>query len=160
MDNRMLASGENTNAPGGPPGGPFSGAPFSHELFPGGFEVMGQWTDPETGRSKTWARFFCTDSQGRQVGRDAFSRVFDSATFVAFMCSREIRSTVALEPQGELSHEDQKRIAEILGGGIPPDSHSDELLQSEPKKPSFLQRIRKHLAVAIRKLLQEEEGSQ
>jgi hypothetical protein len=159
LDNHTLATGENTNVPGGP----FSGAPFCGELFPGGFQVMGQWTDPETGRSKTWARFFCTDSQGRQVGRDAFSRVFDSATFLAFMCSREIRSTVALEPQGELSHEDQKRIAEILGGEIPPQTHSDELLQGrwiEPKKPSFMQRIRKHLAAAIRKLLEEEEGSQ
>jgi hypothetical protein len=145
----MLGSCENTNVPSGP----FSGGPFSHELFPGGFEVMGQWIDPETGRGKTWVRFFCADSQGRQAGRDAFSRVFDSATFLAFMCSREIRSAIALEPQGELSREDQKQIAEILGGrDTPPQTHLE--------KPSFTQRVRKRLAAAIRKLLSsvEEEG--
>jgi hypothetical protein len=96
------------------PSGPFSGAPFPSELFPGGFEVMGGWMDPETGRSKTWVRFFCADSAGAQVGRDAFSRIFDSATLLAFMCSRELRSAIALEPQGELSREDRERIADIL----------------------------------------------
>jgi hypothetical protein len=96
------------------PGGPFSGAPFPSELFPGGFEVMGAWVDPETERSKTWVRFYCADSQGRQAGRDAFSRIFDSATFLAFMCSPELRSSIALDPQGDLTFKDRERVAEIL----------------------------------------------
>jgi hypothetical protein len=90
------------------PGGPFSGAPFPSELFPGGLEVMGQWVDPETLRSRTWVRFHCA------AQRDAFSRIFDSPTFLAFMCSRELRSAIALEPQGDLSCQDRERVSEIL----------------------------------------------
>lgn len=104
--------------------------PVSSELFPGGFEVMGQWEDPVTGRGKTWVRFYCA-SYGGQVGRDAFSRVFDGPTFLTFMCSRELRNAIALEPQVDLTPEDRERMAEILRVRI-----------IAPKTPSFAQRVR------------------
>jgi hypothetical protein len=81
-------------------------------LHAGAFEIMGQWTDPTLGL-RFWVRSFCTDSQGRQVGRD-FSRVLDSSELVAFTCSRALRSAMVIEPQEPLTQDDQERISEIV----------------------------------------------
>ena len=110
------------------------------ETFPFGFEVMGGWTDSATLRRKTWVRCFSADQDGRQAGRDAFSRIFDPLDLLLFESQREFRSAIALEPRRErfggilletaghwnfcrgyrfwvhedLRHEDRIRIAEIV----------------------------------------------
>jgi hypothetical protein len=84
------------------------------EIFPYGFEVMGGWKDRITHRRKSLVRFFCTDTRGRQVGHDAFRRVFDSFDLLIFVCSPWHRQRLALEQQEELAHEDQAQVAEIL----------------------------------------------
>jgi len=112
-------------------------------LFPYGWEVMGGWEDPTAlpvPRRKIWIRFFAVDRLGRPAGRDtvaqgmgrhrAFSRIFDSISFLIFECSRGLRAA-ALELHGchidrsagyrfwvhedeDLTREDRARIAEIL----------------------------------------------
>jgi hypothetical protein len=115
---------------------------LENKIFPFGFEVMGSWEDPTAlpvPRSKTWVRFFAADRQGRQTGRDAFSRIFDSIDFLAFMCSREFRMAAALEAHGchwnrsgayrfwvheDLTPADREQIARIVGAhaAAPPKS--------------------------------------
>jgi hypothetical protein len=99
------------------------------EAFPFGFEVIGGWEDPATLRRKTWVRFFSTDPVGRQAGRDAFNRLFESIDFLAFTCARGLR-VAALEAHGghwdrcrgyrfwvreDLTPADREQIAEMLG---------------------------------------------
>ena len=99
--------------------------------FPFGFEIMGTWEDQSTlpSRSKTWVRFFSADRQGRQAGRDTFSKIFDSIDLLLFICLRGLRAAAALDVHGchwdrsgahrfwvheNLTGEDRERIAEIL----------------------------------------------
>ena len=110
------------------------------EIFPFAFERMGAWNDSTTLRRHTWVRCFSTDQDGRQAGRDAFSRIFDSINLLMFESRREFRTAIALEPRRErsggilletaghwdrccgyrfwvhekLTHEDRQRIAEIV----------------------------------------------
>ena len=124
----MPETGENTNL---------------HEIFPGGFEVMGQWRDSDTSNVKSWVRFFCADSQGKQAGRDACSRVFDSSELFAFMCSRGLRTAMAIEPQEELTDEDREHVAEILRARNPPKTFAARLgayLQMMRRKAGGLDR--------------------
>jgi hypothetical protein len=81
------------------------------EIFPFGFEILGAWEDPATLQRKTLVRFFSTDRQGQRAGRDAYCRVFGSIDFLIFLCSRERRSAVAIEPQEELTAQDRARVA-------------------------------------------------
>jgi hypothetical protein len=109
------------------------------EIFPEAFEIMGQWLDPTTKRIKFWVRFFCTDSQGKQVGRDAFNRFFDAVDFSLFMNSRRLRGALALEPQEDLTPEELERVADILRE------------RAAPQTPSFPQRVRAVLRTIRRK---------
>jgi len=110
------------------------------EIFPDAHEIMGQWPDPCTGCLRTLVRFFAVDSEGRQVGRNAFIRVFDAMDFLMFCSRRGPRSTIALESRetSGLTREEQELV--------------DTLLASPNKaKHSFAERLRSHLLTLRRK---------
>jgi hypothetical protein len=85
------------------------------EIFPEAvaFEVLGHWTEPTTHELRTAVRFFCTDSQGREVGQDLFTRVLGSEDFLAFSCLRQLRTDIALKGR-TLTRDDRERVDEIL----------------------------------------------
>ncbi len=115
----------------------------SRELSTEAFEIMGQWLDPTTKDIKTWVRFYCVDSEGNQVGREAFSRFFDPMDSLLFTCFRQLRSTLAIQPhqrQEDLTPEEQELVAEILRARTAPKA-----------APSLLQRVRAYLVMIRRK---------
>jgi hypothetical protein len=115
--------------------------PAEIEIFPEAWEIMGQWFDPTMQRVKYWVRFFCTDSQGRQVGPDLFNRFFESGDFdfLLFMCARRLRSALALEPQKDLTREEREGVAEILRA------------RGAPRTPASFLEVCKRALVTIRR---------
>jgi hypothetical protein len=104
---------------------------------------MGGWeTALPAPRRKTWVRFFCTDSEGLQVGRD-FGRAFDSFELLMFECQPQLRSAMLLEAQEELTDYDQGRLAELLQATSSPQAPAAANLPTKSAPPaSFLQRLR------------------
>jgi len=123
-----------------PPGSAEIGAP-APELFPEAWAVAGQWTDPVTGRLQTLVRFFATDSNGVQVGRDAFLRLFDAVEFLEFSSCPHRRSAIALEPprESKLTREEQELVDRLL---VP---------ATAQKTPSFPARVMNYLRMLRRK---------
>jgi hypothetical protein len=88
------------------------------EIFPDlveVFEVAGWWQDPATLQPKIVVRFFCNDRHtGKQVGQDAFIRIFDAMEFLMFSCCRQLRTAISIEPQEPTTKGDQERVSEVL----------------------------------------------
>jgi len=83
----MLGSGENTKAPGA-----------ASEIF-AAYDIVSQWEDDPTGSPfggesrHALVRFFCVDSDGRQLGPDTSARIFDGPSFFAWILSRNRNAT-------------------------------------------------------------------
>lgn len=100
---------------------------------------MGGWdTALPAPRRKMWVRLFCTDSEGKQVGRD-FGRAFDCLELLIFECQPQLRSAMLLEAQEELTDYDRARLAELLQATSSPQAPAAAKIAPPA---SFLQRLR------------------
>jgi hypothetical protein len=64
---------------------------------------------------KVWLRFFRVNSDGSQVGRDAFCSAFDALDFLVFI-SAPRRYRRLIEHNSDLAPEEEEHITKILCG--------------------------------------------
>lgn len=122
---------------------------------------MGSWeTALPAPRRKTWVRFFCTNAEGHQVGRDAFGRAFDSLEFLMFVCLPHLRQGMLLEAQEDLTDHDQARLAELLqapaAAKVPTEIEPTAPADRDGIPHSFLQRLRPAFRVLLISLFPEQ----
>jgi hypothetical protein len=87
MDNHIARRSKNAKASGD-----------ASEIF-AAYDVVSQWDDDPTGNPfggesrHALVRFFCVDSDGRQLGPDSSARIFDGPSFFVWLLSRNRNAT-------------------------------------------------------------------